>query len=68
MLVISRKEGEKIRIGRDITISILDIKNGRVSICISAPPAVPIERMADEKNRKEKTVLVESVKDKTKSS
>ena len=68
MLVISRKEGEKIRIGRDITISILDIKNGRVSIGRSAPAAVPIERMADEKNRKEKAVLVESVKDKTKSS
>ena len=68
MLVISRKEGEKIRIGRDITISILDIKNGRVSIGISAPAAVPIERMADEKNHKEKAVLVESVKDKTKSS
>ena len=67
MLVISRKEGEKIRIGRDITISILDIKNGRVSIGISAPATVPIERMADEKNRKEKAVLVESVKDKTKS-
>ena len=68
MLVISRKEKKKIRIGRDITISILDIKNGRVSIGISAPAAVPIERMADEKNRKEKAVLVESVKDKTKSS
>ena len=68
MLVISRKEGEKIRIGRDITISILDIKNGRVSIGISAPTAIPIERMTDDKKLKEKADLVESVKDKTKSS
>ena len=68
MLVISRKEGEKIRIGRDITISILDIKNGRVSIGISASAAIPIERMTDDKKLKEKADLVESVKDKTKSS
>ena len=68
MLVISRKEGEKIRIGRDITISILDIKNGRVSIGISAPAVIPIERMTDDKKLKEKADLVESVKDKTKSS
>lgn len=67
MLVISRKEGEKIRIGRDITISILDIKNGRVSVGISAPAAVQIERVTEEKS-KEKDLLVESVKDKTKRS
>ena len=68
MLVISRKEGEQIRMGRDITISILDIKNGRVSIGISAPAAIPIERMTEDKKHKEKAVLVDSVKDKTKNS
>ena len=45
MLVISRKAGEKIRIGRDITISVLDIKNGKVSIGIEAPSSIPVKRI-----------------------
>lgn len=37
MLVISQKKGEKIHIGRDITISILGIKSGKVRLGIEAP-------------------------------
>ena len=44
MLVLSRKEGEKIRIGQDIVITITAIKGGRVKLGIEAPTEVPVLR------------------------
>lgn len=44
MLVISQKKGEKLRIGRDITITILDAKAGKVRIGIEAPQDLEIVR------------------------
>lgn len=44
MLVISQKKGEKIHIGRDITISIIDFKAGKVRIGIDAPSSYTIVR------------------------
>jgi carbon storage regulator len=44
MLVLSRKEGEKLVIGDDIVITINRIAGHRVSIGIEAPPHVPITR------------------------
>jgi|SwirhisoilCB2_FD_contig_31_19227600_length_353_multi_3_in_0_out_0_1 carbon storage regulator len=44
MLVLSRTSGEEIIIGRDIVVSVLSVRNGRVRIGISAPPEVPIVR------------------------
>lgn len=44
MLVISQKKGETIKIGRDITIHILDVKPGKVKIGIEAPASVSITR------------------------
>lgn len=46
MLVISQKKGDKIHIGRDITISIIDFKAGKVRIGINAPTDCPIVRDA----------------------
>lgn len=37
MLVLSRKSGEQLRIGDDITITVLEIKKGRMRIGIEAP-------------------------------
>jgi carbon storage regulator len=37
MLVLSRKVGEKILIGDDITITVVDIGPGRVKLGIAAP-------------------------------
>ena len=50
MLVISQKKGQKIHIGRDITITIVDAKPGKVKIGIEAPASIPIERDNSEIN------------------
>lgn len=44
MLVLSRKEQERIHIGDNITLTIGRIKGGRVRLCIEAPPEVLILR------------------------
>lgn len=44
MLALSRKQGESIIIGKDIEITILDIKGDQVKVGISAPKSVPIFR------------------------
>lgn len=46
MLVISQKKGEKLHIGRDITISILDLQSGKVRLGIEAPAEYQILRDA----------------------
>ena len=38
MLVLSRRINESIKIGRDITITIVKLTKGRVRIGIDAPP------------------------------
>ncbi|KFD40707.1 hypothetical protein HX99_06080 [Peptococcaceae bacterium SCADC1_2_3] len=44
MLVISRRPGEKIFLGREIQITILEIKEGNVRLGIEAPLEVKILR------------------------
>ena len=44
MLVLSRKLGEKIFIGENICITVVDIDRGRIRLGIEAPPDVPIYR------------------------
>ncbi len=44
MLVLSRKEGQRIVIGGDIVITIMDARTGRVRIGVEAPPHVPVHR------------------------
>ncbi len=44
MLVLSRKLGERIFIGEDIVITLVDIDRGKVRIGIQAPRDVPIYR------------------------
>ena len=45
MLVLTRAEGESIRIGEGVTVVVLEQRRrGRVRIGISAPPDVPIVR------------------------
>jgi len=39
MLVLTRRVGERLIIGDDVTISILSIKGNQVRIGIDAPPA-----------------------------
>ena len=44
MLVLSRKQGESIRINDNITIKIVNVGEGRVRIAIDAPSNVTILR------------------------
>lgn len=44
MLVLSRKLGEKIHIGDNICITIVDIDRGKIRVGIEAPRDVPIYR------------------------
>ena len=44
MLVLSRQLGEKIRIGDEICITVVDIDRGKIRLGIDAPREVPIFR------------------------
>ena len=44
MLVLSRKTGDRIQIGPDITLTIVKVTGGTVRIGIDAPPHICIVR------------------------
>lgn len=44
MLVLSRKKGEKLRIGEDIVITVCKIEGNRVTIGIEAPRELRVVR------------------------
>jgi len=44
LLVLTRKTGEKIQIGDDISITIMDIKGKQVRLGIEAPADVKVHR------------------------
>ena len=44
MLILSRKLGEKIIIGHNIEVVVVDIDRGKVRLGIEAPAGIPIHR------------------------
>jgi carbon storage regulator len=44
MLVLTRKPDESIKIGEDVTITIVDISGGKVKIGVAAPKSVRVIR------------------------
>jgi carbon storage regulator len=44
MLVLSRKLGEKICIGDNIKITVVDVERGKIRLGIEAPREIPIFR------------------------
>lgn len=44
MLILTRKQGEKIKIGDDIEITIIEISQGNVKIGVEAPKKVKVIR------------------------
>jgi carbon storage regulator len=44
MLVLSRKRGEGIVIGEGVTVTVLDVRGGRVRLGFDGPAEVPIHR------------------------
>lgn len=44
MLLLSRKRGEKVAIGSGVTVTVLEVRGGRVKLGFHAPADVPIHR------------------------
>lgn len=44
MLVLSRKKNEKIRIGEDITIVVIEVRGDKVRLGIDAPREISVHR------------------------
>ena len=44
MLIVTRREGEKLMIGDDVVVSIVEVSGGTVKLGIEAPRSVPIYR------------------------
>jgi carbon storage regulator len=44
MLILTRRAGESLMIGEEITVTVLGIKGNQVRIGISAPSHVPVHR------------------------
>lgn len=44
MLILTRRTGETIMVGDDITVTVLDIKSNQVRIGIAAPRQVSVHR------------------------
>jgi carbon storage regulator len=44
MLVLSRKSGESVWVGKTIQVKVLEIQGGKVKLGFVAPPNVPVQR------------------------
>ena len=44
MLILTRREGESVRIGEDVTVTVLRVKGSQVRIGVSAPKDVAVQR------------------------
>jgi len=44
MLVLSRRNGESIVIGTEITVTVVEIRGGQIRLGIEAPKKIPVRR------------------------
>ncbi len=44
MLILTRRAGETVMIGNDVTITVLGVKGNQVRIGINAPKDIPVHR------------------------
>jgi carbon storage regulator len=44
MLIITRRPGEKIRVGNDVCIEVIEVTGSTVRIGIAAPRSIPVYR------------------------
>jgi len=44
MLVLSRHRDERIMIGDEVTVTVVDIRGDKVRLGIEAPPEIPVHR------------------------
>ena len=64
MLVLSRYRNEKIAIGDDISVTIVDIRGDKVRIGIDAPIGIPVHRQEIYESIKRQEDSVQDKKDK----
>jgi len=50
MLVLTRKPGESIRIDGEITVTVSEVRGGRVKLSIDAPKSVRIVRVTNRRH------------------
>jgi carbon storage regulator len=44
MLILSRKLGERVCIGKEVCVNVLEVRGNRVKLGITAPPEVTVHR------------------------
>lgn len=44
MLILTRRAGETVMIGDDVTVTVLSVKGNQVRIGINAPKTIPVHR------------------------
>ena len=44
MLILTRRDGERVIIGHDIVVTVLGVKGSQVRLGIAAPKEVPVHR------------------------
>ncbi|WP_444935436.1 carbon storage regulator CsrA [Microbulbifer sp. JMSA004] len=44
MLILKRRTGENLRIGTNISVTVLEVKGNQVKIGINAPKSLPVYR------------------------
>ena len=44
MLVLSRRQGERVLIGREIEVTVLEVRRNRVKLGFRGPAEIPIHR------------------------
>ncbi|MCO1336894.1 carbon storage regulator CsrA [Microbulbifer sp. OS29] len=44
MLILKRRLGENLRIGANVSVTVLEVKGNHVKIGISAPKTLPVHR------------------------
>ena len=61
MLILTRKSGEKITVGDDVVVSVLEIRGSQVKLGIEAPKVIAVQRGEVYKKIQEENLLAAGV-------